>query len=85
MGELSKLPNIGKTVEEQLIQVGISSADELKGIGAKAAWLKIQEIDESACIHRLLALEGAIQGVKKTMLQDEVKTDLKEFYQQHKK
>ena len=36
--------------------------------GAKAAWLKIQEIDESACIHRLMALEGAIRGVKKTML-----------------
>lgn len=49
MGELSKLPNIGK------------------------------------CIHRLMALEGAILGVKKTMLSDEVKADLKEFYQQHKK
>lgn len=85
MGELSKLPNIGKTVEEQLIQVGISSADELRRVGAKAAWLRIQEIDESACIHRLLALEGAIQGVKKTMLSDEVKADLKEFYQWHKK
>ena len=85
MGELSKLPNIGKTVEEQLLQVGISSADELKKIGSKAAWLKIQAIDESACIHRLMALEGAIQGVKKTMLSDEVKADLKEFYQWHKK
>lgn len=85
MGELSKLPNIGKTVEEQLIQVGISSADELRRVGAKAAWLRIQEIDESACIHRLLALEGAIRGVKKTMLSDEVKADLKEFYQWHKK
>lgn len=85
MGELSKLPNIGKTVEEQLIQVGISSADELKKVGAKEAWLRIQKIDESACIHRLLALEGAILGVKKTMLSDEVKADLKEFYQQHKK
>lgn len=85
MGELSKLPNIGKTVEEQLIQVGISSVDELKRIGAKAAWLKIQEMDESACINRLMALEGAIQGVKKTMLSDEVKADLKEFYQRHKK
>ena len=31
MGELSKLPNIGKTVEEQLIQVGINTADDLKG------------------------------------------------------
>ncbi len=30
MGELSKLPNIGKTVEEQLNQVGIYSVDELK-------------------------------------------------------
>ena len=85
MGELAKLPNIGKTVEEQLLQVGISSADELKKIGSKAAWLKIQAIDESACIHRLMALEGAIQGVKKTMLPDEVKADLKEFYQWHKK
>ena len=52
MGELAKLPNIGKTVEAQLVQVGIDSADELKRIGAKEAWLKIQEIDESACIHR---------------------------------
>ena len=85
MGELSKLPNIGKTVEEQLLQVGICSVDELVGVGAKGAWLKIQEIDESACINRLMALEGAIQGVKKTMLSDEVKADLKEFYQFHKK
>ena len=85
MGELSKLPNIGKTVEEQLAQVGINTADELREIGAKAAWLKIHEIDESACIHRLMALEGAIQGVKKTMLPDEVKADLKGFYQEHKK
>ena len=85
MGELSKLPNIGKIVEEQLFKVGISSVDELVIIGSKVAWLKIQEIVESACIHRLMALEGAIQGVKKSMLSDEVKADLKEFYQQHKK
>lgn len=84
MGELSKLPNIGKSVEEQLNQVGITSFEELKEVGAKNAWLKIQEIDESACIHRLMALEGAIHGVKKTMLPDEVKADLKHFYQEHK-
>ena len=79
------MPNIGKTVEEQLFRVGIDTALELKRIGAKEAWLKIQEIDESACIHRLMALEGAIQGVKKTMLSDEVKADLKKFYQRNKK
>ncbi|WP_186567436.1 TfoX/Sxy family DNA transformation protein [Lawsonibacter celer] len=85
MGELSKLPNIGKVVEEQLMQVGINTADELKSTGAKAAWLKIQQIDESACINRLLALEGAIRGVKKTLIPEEVKADLKAFYQCHKK
>ena len=54
-------------------------------IGAEQAWLKIQEIDESACMHRLLALEGAIQGVKKTLLPEERKRELKEFYNWHKK
>lgn len=85
MGELSKMPNIGQSVEEQLIAVGINTPDDLIKLGAKAAWLKIQEIDESACIHRLMALEGAIQGVKKTMLSDEMKADLKEFYKEHRK
>ena len=84
MGELSKLPNIGKAVEAQLIQVGIETPEALQQVGAKAAWLKIQEIDPSACIHRLLALEGAIEGVKKTGLPDAVKADLKAFYQEHK-
>ncbi|MGN1165148.1 MAG: TfoX/Sxy family protein [Lachnospiraceae bacterium] len=85
MGELSKLPNIGKVVEEQLNEVGIYTEEELKEVGAKQAWLRIQQIDESACIHRLLALEGAIQGIKKTMLPDERKKELKEFYNWHKK
>ena len=82
MGALSKLPNIGKNVEEQLNQVGINTADELAG--SKEAWLRILEIDESACINRLMALEGAIRGIKKNMLPDEVKADLKAFYQKNK-
>ena len=41
MGELSKLPNIGKAVEAQLIQVGIETPEALRQVGAKAAWLII--------------------------------------------
>ena len=85
MGELSNLVNIGKAVEAQLMQAGIHSAEELRRIGAREAWLRIQKIDESACIHRLMALEGAIRGVKKSMLPVEVKSELKAFYQQHRK
>ena len=85
MGELSKLPNIGAAVESQLNQVGIFTEEELKQTGTEQAWLKIQQIDESACIHRLLALEGAILGVKKTLLPEERKLELREFYHWHRK
>lgn len=84
MGELSKLPNIGEKVEEQLNQVGIYDYKTLYEIGAKKAWLKIQSIDESACINRLMALEGAVRNVKKSELPQEVKKDLKEFYNKNK-
>jgi len=84
MGELSNLPNIGVKVEKQLNDVGIYKYDELVEIGTEDVWLRIQQIDESACIHRLLALEGAICGVKKTELSDTRKEELKKFYNTHK-
>lgn len=63
---------------------GILSAENLKNLGAKKAWLKIQKLDPSACIHRLLALEGALRGVKKSLLPPERKDELKKFYHEHK-
>lgn len=84
MGELSKLPNIGAKVEEQLNAVNIFTYEDLKKLGAEKAWLMIQSIDPSACIHRLLALEGALQGVPKKLLPDERKVELKSFYEEHK-
>lgn len=84
MGELSKLPNIGSEIERQLRAVGITTYDELKAAGAYSAWLRIQSMDPSACIHRLMALEGAIQGMRKSELPQEVKAGLKAFYTAHK-
>jgi DNA transformation protein len=83
--KLSEYPNIGKEVERQLNEVGITTIEELKALGAEQAWLKIQSIDDSACINRLLALEGAIRGIKKTLLPDDRKNELKEFYSWNKK
>ena len=80
MGELTKLPNIGKVVEKQLNDVGINTVDELIDIGSKEAWLKIKEVDESACLNRLMALEGAIQNIRWHNLSEEDKKNLKEFY-----
>ncbi len=80
MEQLSDLPNIGEEVARQLKEAGIGNYEHLKELGAEAAWLKIQEMDESACIHRLYALEGAIRGIKKSLLPENRKAELREFY-----
>lgn len=89
MKNLSELPNIGNAVANQLKQVGILDEDDLKSIGAEQAWLKIQQIDKTACINKLYALEGAILGIKKkkkkTLLPNERKEALREFYNRYKK
>ena len=58
--------------------------EQLARLGSRQAWLKIQSIDSSACINRLMGLEGAIRKIKKTELPEDVKKELKEFYQEHK-
>jgi DNA transformation protein len=80
MSQLSKLPNIGKALEQQLKEVGIDTIEQLRETGSKQCWLKIRAIDTSACINRLYALEGAIQGIRWHYLSDEIKSQLKDFY-----
>lgn len=84
MGELSKLPNIGPAVESQLNQVGIFTPEQLTQAGAEQAWLKILLTDPSACMNRLLALEGAIRGIKKTLIPEARRQELKAFYKGYK-
>lgn len=84
MSELSKIPNIGRVLEEQLNEVGIYTEQDLKKRGSKQAWLDIKAIDPSACYNRLCALEGAIENIRWHDLPDEVKKDLKDFYQSFK-
>ena len=84
MGELSKLPNIAAKLEAQLADVGITTVEQLKQTGSRDAWLRIFARDPSACTMRLLAFEGAIQGIPWNKLDDGTKTALKEFYRRHK-
>jgi DNA transformation protein and related proteins len=78
--ELTKLPNIGRTLAEKLIMVGISTPDDLINTGSENAMIKIKTIDNEACINMLYALEGAIQGIRWHNLDERRKTELKEFY-----
>ena len=84
MGELTKLPNIAGKLEAQLQAVGVATEAELRRVGSREAWLRILARDPSACLSRLCALEGAIQGVRWHHLDDEVKASLKAFSHEHK-
>lgn len=84
MSELSNLPNIGKVLEQQLLQIGIETPEQLKQAGSKQAWLDIKAIDPSACYNCLCALEGAILGIRWHYLNDDIKKELKQFYDSFK-
>lgn len=81
---LSDHVNIGKEIERQLHAVGINTIEDLSACGAETAWLKIQEIDPSACLNRLMGLEGAVQNIRWHDLPEADKRRLKAFYQDHK-
>ena len=84
MSDLAKLPNIGPNTAQKLTEVGVTSEEELRALGSRAAWLRIQSIDPSACLSRLCGLEGAIRGVRWHDLDPAVRAELKAFYQSHK-
>lgn len=84
MGELSKLPNIGSKLEEQLKSIGINTFEDLEKIGSCEAWVRILANDPSACINRLYALEGAIKGIRWHNLDEETKSTLRDFYIRNK-
>lgn len=84
MQKLTDMPNIGKVVSQQLIEVGITTPAQLREIGGKRAWLRILEIDDSACYNRLCGLEGAVRGVRWRNLPEDVRRDLKVFYKEAK-
>ena len=81
MKTLTDLPNIGNTLAEKLILIGITNEQELKDTGSENAIIKISTLeDNAACIYTLYALEGAIQGIRWHRLSKERKQELKEFY-----
>jgi DNA transformation protein len=80
MGKLSDLPNVGKVLEKNLIDAGISTPEQLCEIGAKEAFLRIKAIDPTACIRMLYGIQGAIVGKKDIYISEEKKQELKSFY-----
>lgn len=81
MEKLLDTPNIGSTLEKKLIKVGILDSENLRQLGSKEAFIRIRNIDDTACLNMLYALEGAVQGIRWHGLSEECKKDLKDFFQ----
>lgn len=84
IGELSKLPNIGKVLEGQLNEIGIKTVQDLEECGSHEAWLAIKENDSSACYNRLCGIKRVIRRIRWHDLSDKDKKSLKDFYSLHK-
>lgn len=81
MSQLSKLPNVGKVLENNLLQVGIQTPEQLRKIGAEEAFLRIRmQADPQACLHMLYGIQGAIEGIPDKLLNNDTKQHLRIFY-----
>jgi len=79
LAELTSLRNIGKEIERKLKSVDITTAEELKKIGSKEAFIKLKLRYSNLCLVHLYVLEGAISDIEYNQLPEDVKKDLKSF------
>lgn len=76
---LSKLPNIGPTLETELNAIGVRTYDDLKSLGSVEAVLRLGVVG-NACYNKLYALEGAILGIRWHDMPSDHKNQLKDAY-----
>lgn len=81
MERLTDLPNIGPVLAGNLEKIGVTGPDQLREMGAEEAFLRIRaQVDPTACLHQLEVLAGAVEGIKKSLLPPERKSELKAWF-----
>lgn len=74
---LSHLVNIGHLTARLLVEVDVSTAQELRAVGPIAAWRRIQaKHPERATLACLYALQGALLGVPWKALPEAIQEEL---------
>ena len=65
MMRLERATNVGPVLAGELRKAGIAYVEDLRELGAYAAWERVRRINpDRDCASSLLALEGAIRGVR---------------------
>jgi DNA transformation protein len=80
---IERAVNIGPVLSGELRQAGIETIEQLQRVGYVKAWRRIHAVNpERDCTHAMLALAGAIQGVRWTALPADVRADIRSEAQQ---
>jgi DNA transformation protein len=61
---LEDVVNIGPALAHDLRAVGVADIEQLRDVGAQEAWLRMHAAGCHDCLSSLLALEGAVRGVR---------------------
>lgn len=75
-GRLESVVNIGPKLAAGLRNVGVNDLGQLCDEGAAPVWERLRHADEFDCVHSLLALEGAVRGVRWHDLPAHFRSDL---------
>lgn len=78
--ELEKMSNLGPVLAGRLRQAGIPDGETLRAVGSEAAFLRLRAQDPTVCFHMLTAIEGAVEGVRKTQLSPARRAELRTFF-----
>jgi len=62
-GSFAELANLGPKSEKMLAAAGITSLEQLRKLGAVAAYAKVKRTGSNASLNLLWALEGALSGM----------------------
>lgn len=79
---IKDLPNLGIILEKRLNLIGISKVEELRLIGAKACYLKLIQQHNRSNSDLLLSLAGAIVGCHRSVLPNQLKTELLDWHKE---
>ena len=68
-------------MEGHLRAAGIETAEQLRSVGAEAAFCRIRtSAKPDACLHELEALAGAVEGIRKSLLPQARKAALRRYF-----
>jgi len=82
---LEGLPNVGPTLARELRAVAVETVAQLRGMGAKAAWARVREVNaDRDCASSLLALEGAVRGVRWMAIEPAERQLLRAYAAEHR-